>query len=124
MAEFIKIENLVSKYRFDDIIDNHLDTLQLLFLALTYGVVPLTQPQREELTNYQRKVIRDIFLANPDEARLVIKDSMQDIVNIFAIIEDSLKLARKSFHKFPLQNHSTTISTSSDSEDLDESLTE
>ena len=63
-------------------------------------------------------------MANPDEARLVIKDSMQDIVNIFAIIEDSLKLARKSFHKFPLQNHSTTISTSSDSEDLDESLTE
>ncbi len=39
MAEIIKIEKLASKYKFDEIINDHLETLQKLFMALSYGVI-------------------------------------------------------------------------------------
>ena len=57
IEEIFKIKKLVRNRDFDELIKNHLDTLQKLFLSLSYGVIPICQPQREVLTENQKKLI-------------------------------------------------------------------
>ena len=120
MAEIIKIEKLASKYKFDEIINDHLETLQKLFMALSYGVIPVTQPQRSEITDFQRKLVEDIEISDDAEAGNLIRENIQELANLFAIIEDSLKLARKSFHKFPLNK--VVAKMQSDSEESNSTM--
>ena len=41
MTEISKIEKLASKHKFDEIINDHIETLQKMFMALSYGVIHL-----------------------------------------------------------------------------------
>ena len=117
ISEIIKIEKLVGTYRFDEIMSEHLDTLQKLFMAVSYGVIPVTRPQREEVSDVQRKLVEDIHISDVDDVENIIKENLQEIVNLFVIIEDSLKLIRKSFDKFPLRKN--VLNTVVESEDSD-----
>ena len=117
ISEIIKIEKLVGSYRFDEIMSEHLDTLQKLFMAVSYGVIPVTRPQREEISDVQRKLVEDIHISDVDDVENIIKENLQEIVNLFVIIEDSLKLIRKSFDKFPLRKN--VLNTVVESEDSD-----
>ena len=103
IAEMIKVERLVGKYRFDELVAEHIDALQKLLTGLSYGAIPLTQPQREEITDSQRKLVRELEEASPEEAGIIIKQNVQEIANLFTIIEDSLKLVRNSFQRFQLR---------------------
>ena len=103
IAEMIKVERLVGKYRFDELVAGHIDALQKLLTGLSYGAIPLTQPQREEITESQRKLVRELEEASPEEAGIIIKQNIQEIANLFTIIEDSLKLVRNSFQRFQLR---------------------
>ena len=103
IAEMIKVERLVGKYRFDELVAEHIDALQKLLMGLSYGAIPLTQPQREEITDSQRKLVRELEEASPEEAGIIIKKNVQEIANLFTIIEDSLKLVRNSFQRFQLR---------------------
>ena len=120
MAEIIKIEKLASKYKFDEIIENHLETLQKMIMALSYGVIPLTKPQRSEITDFQRKLVEGIEISDDEEAGNLIRANVQELANFFAIIEDSLKLTRKSFHKFPLNKDAQQISSESEESTMDD----
>ena len=117
ISEIIKIEKLVGTYRFDEIMSEHLETLQKLFMAVSYGVIPVTRPQREEISDVQRKLVEDIHISDVDDVENIIKENLQEIVNLFVIIEDSLKLIRKSFDKFPLRKN--VLNTVVESEDSD-----
>ena len=117
ISEIIKIEKLVGTYRFDEIMSEHLDTLQKLFMAVSYGVIPVTRPQREEISDVQRKLVEDIHISDVDDVENIIKENLQEIVNLFVIIEDSLKLIRKYFDKFPLRKN--VLNTVVESEDSD-----
>ena len=117
ISEIIKIEKLVGTYRFDEIMSEHLYTLQKLFMAVSYGVIPVTRPQREEISDVQRKLVEDIHISDVDDVENIIKENLQEIVNLFVIIEDSLKLIRKSFDKFPLRKN--VLNTVVESEDSD-----
>lgn len=112
----IKIEKLISKYRFDEVVSEHVDTLQKLLMALSYGVIPVTLPQRQKLSNRQRKLIKEISVADVNEAGLIIKGNIQEIAHLFTVIDDSLKLVRNSFHRFPIQKQRTIISDAEDSD--------
>ena len=117
ISEIIKIEKLLGTYRFDEIMSEHLYTLQKLFMAVSYGVIPVTRPQREEISDVQRKLVEDIHISDVDDVENIIKENLQEIVNLFVIIEDSLKLIRKSFDKFPLRKN--VLNTVVESEDSD-----
>ena len=87
-------------------------------MALSYGVIPVTRPQREEISGVQKKLVEDIHIdiADVEDVENIIKENVKEIVNLFAIIEDSLKLIRQSFDKFPLsRNLSNTVVESEDS---------
>ena len=92
IEEIFKIRKLVRNREFDVLVKNHLDTLQKLFLSLTYGVIPICQPQRDVLTENQKKLIEKIEISTPSKAKNVIIQNRSEIVNIFDVIDQSLEL--------------------------------
>ena len=100
IEEIFKIKKLVRNRDFDELIKNHLDTLQKLFLSLSYGVIPICQPQREVLTENQKKLIEKIETSAPSKAKQLIMQNRSEIVTIFDIIDQSLELAAVAYDRF------------------------
>lgn len=100
MDEIFKIQKLIESHQFDELIQNHLSTLQNLFLALSYGVLPICQPQADTISREQRKLINDLETASDSSAKKIIKDKRNQVVNLFAIIKESIKLARNSYNRY------------------------
>ena len=91
---------MVRNREFEQLIEKHLDTLQKLFLSLSYGVIPICQPQRDVLSDSQKKLIQKIETSSPSKAKTLIIQNRSEIINIFHIIEQSLELAIVSYDKF------------------------
>ena len=100
IEEIFKIRKLVRNREFDVLVKNHLDTLQKLFLSLTYGVIPICQPQRDVLTENQKKLIEKIEISTPSKAKNVIIQNRSEIVNIFDVIDQSLELTAIAYDRF------------------------
>ena len=100
MEEIFEIQRLVKNHRIDLVVQNHLKTLQNLFLSLSYGVLPICQPQRDRVTNSQRRLVEQIQTASRPTARRLMNENRNDVVNLFTIINDSLKLARNSYNRY------------------------
>ena len=100
MEEIFEIQKLVRNHQLDLLIQRHLKTLQKLFLSLSYGVLPICQPQRDQVTDSQRQLVERIQSASRNTAKRIIKENRNEVVNLFTIINDSLKLARDSFNRF------------------------
>lgn len=100
IEEIFKIRKLVRNREFEELIEKHLGTLQKLFLSLSYGVIPICQPQRDVISDSQKKLIEKIETSTPSKAKSIIMQNRSDIVNIFEIIDQSLELATTSYDKF------------------------
>lgn len=103
IEEILKIKGLLKQHDIDQIIENHLDTIQKLFLSLSYGVIPICQPQRDMLSNMQKQLIEQIETSSPEQVKELLSKNKMEIINIFSIIEQSIKLATDSYKKF-IQN--------------------
>ena len=100
MQDIFEIQHLVKNHQIDLVVQRHLKTLQNLFFSLSFGILPICQPQREKITDKQRKFVEKIQSVSGSRAKGLIKEHRQDLTNLFAIIEDSLKLARNSYNKY------------------------
>ena len=60
MEEIFKIKSLLKQHDIDQIIEDHLETIQKLFLSLSYGVIPICQPQRDIISQFQKELIEQI----------------------------------------------------------------
>ena len=100
MEEIFQIQKLVNNHQLDDVIKNHLPTLQNLFLSLSYGILPICQPQRQQVTDEQRKVVERIQTASSQTAKKILQENRADITNLFTIIKNSIKLARDSYNRY------------------------
>ena len=100
MDEIFQIQKLVNNHQLDEVIKNHLPTLQNLFLSLSYGILPICQPQRQQVTEEQRKVVERIQTASTQTAKKILQENRGDITNLFTIIKNSIKLARDSYNRY------------------------
>ena len=100
IEEIYKIKSLLKEHRIEELLDNHLDTLQKLFISLSYGVIPICQPQRNVISKSQRKLIEKIETSSAADAKELIIGNKMEIIKLFAIIEESLQLATRSYKKF------------------------
>ena len=100
MEEIFEIQKLVNNYELDKVIQNHLPTLQNMFLSLSYGILPICQPQRDQVSDNQREVVERIQTASPQTAKRILQQNRSDIVNLFTIIKKSIKLARDSYNRY------------------------
>ena len=102
MEEIFEIQKLVNNHQLDRVIQNHLPTLQNMFLSLSYGILPICQPQRDKVTDDQRDVVERIQTASPQTAKKILLQNRADIINLFTIIKNSIKLARDSYNRYGL----------------------
>ena len=102
IEEIFEIKNLIENHRISELKEKHIKTLQHMFLSLSYGILPICQPQRETITEYQRKIVDQIQKSTLTTAKGIVKQNQKEIANLFSIIEDSLNLARNSFNRYGL----------------------
>ena len=100
MEEIFRIRRLIKEQKIEELLDEHLGTLQKLFLSMSYGVIPLCQPQRDVISDNQRKLIEKIETSDREEAKKLIMENKMEIINLFSIIELSLQPAGNSYKKF------------------------
>ena len=100
IGEIFEIENLIKSQRINELQDRHYKTLKNMFLSLNYGILPICQPQRNTITDSQRKLVEKIQGSSKSTAKKVCLKNREEIANLFSIIEDSLVLARNSFNRY------------------------
>ena len=103
MEEIFEIKNLIENYKVNELTLNHFKTLQNMFLSLSYGVLPICQPQRDNITDSQRELVGKIRNSSFITAKQLLKENREKIANLFSIVGDSLKLARNSFNRYGFQ---------------------
>ena len=104
MEEIFQIQKLINNHRIDELIQNHLPTLQNLLLSLSFGILPICQPQRDQVTNEQRRVVEQLQTASPSNAKNILRNKRGDVINLFTIIKDSIKLARDTYNRYSVSN--------------------
>lgn len=104
MEEIFKIQRLVKNHQLDEVVQNHLKTLQNLFLSLSHGVLPICQPQRDRVTDSQRRLVDQIQTSSKPTVKRLMKANRNDVVNLFTIIKESLKMARNSYNIYGTRN--------------------
>ena len=100
MEEIFKIQKLVKNHQLDEVVKNHLPALQNLFLSLSYGILPLCQPQRSQVTDSQRKIVEKMQITSKQGAKSLMNEKRDEIINLFTIINDSIKLARNTYNRY------------------------
>ena len=103
IEEIFEIKNLIESYRVNELTNKHYKTLQNMFLSLSYGVLPICQPQRDTITDSQRELVGKIQNSSFNTAKEVLKENREEIANLFSIIEDSLNLAINSFNRYVIR---------------------
>lgn len=105
IEEIFEIERLVKNHQLDEVAEKHLKTLQNLFLSLSYGILPICDLQRQMVTPQQRELIEKIQRSSGAKARRYIKQGRNEVINLFTVINDSLKLVRNTFNRYGTLNN-------------------
>ena len=100
MEEIFEIQRLIKNHQIDVVVQKHLKTLQNLFLSLSYGIVPICDAQRRRITDSQRDLVERIQNSSTTTAKRQIRANRGEIINLFTIINDSLKLVRNTFNRY------------------------
>ena len=100
IEEIFQIQRLIQNYQFEKLVRDHLPTLQNLLLSLSYGILPICQPQRDRVTDNQRKIVENLQTASRNNAKNILRNNQYDVVNLFTIIKDSIKLARDAYNRY------------------------
>ena len=102
IGEFNRLRNLIANNQIDALLRGRKNLLALQKMAsgLTYGVIPITNPQRIALTANEKNLVKNIETATIDNVRNNIRRNLPVFLKLFSTIEDSLKLVAKSFMKY------------------------
>ena len=100
IEEIFEIDRLVKNHQLDVVAQKHLKTLQNLFLSLSYGILPICDLQRQMVTPKQRELVEKIQRSSGAKAKRYLKEGRNEVVNLFTVINDSLKLIRNSFNRY------------------------
>ena len=95
-----EIQDLVDRNMIKTISRKHLKVLQMIFLGITCGIIPLCQPQKDNITNAQRNLVYDVQCASAIKAKYLLKQRSSDLFGLFKIINSSLNLVRDMYLKF------------------------
>ena len=100
IEEIFEIDRLVKNHRLDVVARDHLKTLQNLFLSLSYGILPICDIQRKMVTPRQRELVEKIQSSSGATAKRYLKENHNEVINLFTVIHDSLKLMRNTFNRY------------------------
>jgi len=99
IEEIMVIRDLVRNHRFKDLNTKQLTTLQNLFVSMSHGIIPICQPQRWNMSTKQKDLANKLQVASHATVRKLLNDNKGDIIGLFHIIDNSLKLVRDSYNR-------------------------
>ena len=96
------IRYLIKSGRIDPILndENKLITIQQIVSGMLEGVIPISNPQNLAFTKNQKSFMRTLETIGLDEAKDYIEKNIQEFLEIFEILDMSLKLVTKAFNKY------------------------
>ena len=102
IAEFNRIRKLIANNQIDLLLEGRKNVLALqkMASALTYGVIPVTNPQRVALSSREKNLVKKIENASVDDVKKYIRKNVSVFLRLFSTVEDSLKLVTKTFMKY------------------------
>ena len=107
IEEINKIRELIKSQRIDEVLKNHMGTLQNILLGLTVGVIPICNPQRTIITDKQRKLIEEIQDNSPSRAKEKIVNNRTEFSKLWSIVDDSLKLVCETYNRYGSRDENT-----------------
>ena len=100
MNQVYEIQRLMEEGQINDILKKHFITFKKVLQSLTYGIIPLCQSQRDQVTNSQRNLVQKLQFATKPTAVKLLKGRHSEIIKLFLIVKDSIQLFRNSYNKY------------------------
>ena len=100
MEEIFEVRRLIKDHKFDEVLKNHIGTIQKLFMGLSYGIIPICNAQRTGITNKQRDLVDAVQSSTSTTAKNLLKTKRNEVTKLFSIINDSLKLIRNTYNTY------------------------
>ena len=96
------IRHLIKSGRIDPILndENKLIAIQQIVSGMLEGVIPISNPQNLAFTKKQKSFMKTLETIGLDEAKYYIEENIQEFLEIFEILDMSLKLVTKAFNKY------------------------
>ena len=101
ISEFNKIRQLMEKGNLPAILrsEKHVLALKKLCLGLSWGIVPITAPQRIVLSEHEKNLIKRLKDCTINEVRKQIRENKQAFTNLFKVINESVELVVNSYNR-------------------------
>ena len=80
--------------------DNKLMIIQRILAGISEGVIPISNPQNLIFTKSQKSFMSTLKTIGLDEAKDYIEENIQDFLEIFEVLDISLKMVAKAFNKY------------------------
>ena len=80
--------------------DNKLMIIQRILAGISEGVIPISNPQNLIFTKSQKSFMSTLKTIGLDEAKDYIEENIQDFLEIFEVLDMSLKMVAKAFNKY------------------------
>ena len=100
IGEILEIQRLIKNRQTNKVLEAHFPMLKKMLLGLSFGVLPLCQPQRSRVTDEQRVLVEQLQSASKASAKRILREKEASIIRLFEIIKHSLKFAASSFNHF------------------------
>ena len=100
MKQVYEIQRLMEEGQINEILKKHFITFKNVLQSLTYGIIPLCQSQRDQVTNSQRNLVQQLQFSTKPTAVKLLKGRHSEIIKLFLIVKDSIKLIRNSYNKY------------------------
>lgn len=100
IKDVIVIQKLIKNNQLILVTKKHVQTLFKIFLGLYYGVIPICQPQRDNVTDLQRKLVEKFISLTSISAKKLFIQRHNEFMKLFSIIDSSLDFIRDSFIKY------------------------
>ena len=100
--EINDIRYLIKSRRIDPILndENKLITIQHIVSGMLEGVIPISNPQNLAFTKKQKSFMKTLETIGLDKAKDYIEENIQEFLEIFEILDMSLKLVTKAFNRY------------------------
>ena len=100
MEEIFEIRRLIQDHKYNEVLRNHVGTIQKIFMGLSQGIIPICNAQRTGISDKQRELIDAVQGSSSSTAKNLLKDKRSEVTNLFSIINDSLKLIRNTYNQY------------------------
>ena len=100
--EINDIRHLISSGRVQPILDDEdkLSTIQKVISGMLEGIIPISNPQNLAFTEKHKSFMKTLERLRIDDVKDCIAENVDDFLEVFGILDMSLKLVTKAFNKY------------------------